>query len=84
VLPEKAREWKAELDQLIEEAKQKWEEAKQQGEEEIERLVQELIDELERRLMKIVEQKIQEICPCLGSLVISAWALAGVWLVQRR
>lgn len=84
VLPDKSREWKAELDQLIEEAKQKWEEAKQRGEEEIERLVQELIDELERRLMEIIEQKIQEICPCLGSLSTVILILTGMWLAQRR
>jgi len=82
VLPEKAGEWKRELDRLIEEAKQKWEEAKQRGEEEIERLVQELIEELERRLMEIMEEKTRECCE--GLLPVGILMLTGVWLDQWR
>lgn len=84
VLPEKAREWKAELDRLIGEVKQKWEEAKQRGEEEIERLVQELVEELERRLAEIIKQKMKEICPCAGLLPVGLLTLVGAMLGQQR
>ncbi len=54
MLPEEAREWKVELDRLIEEAKQKWEEAKRRGEKEFERFVQELLAQLQRELARII------------------------------
>lgn len=94
VLPEKAREWKAELDRLIEEAKQKWEEARQRGEEEFERFVQELIAQLQRELARIIEEQSQALWEaflrwlqetCTGALLpVGALALAGMWLGRRR
>ncbi|MBM4464677.1 MAG: hypothetical protein FJ014_03780 [Chloroflexi bacterium] len=94
VLPEKAREWKVELDRLIEEAKHKWEEAKQRGEKEFERFVQELLVQLQRELARIIEEQGQALWEallhwleeaCSGAMLpASALALAGMWLGRRR
>ena len=82
VLPDKAKQWKAELDRLIEDAKQKWEEAKQRGEREFEQLVQELIEDLERRLAEIVEKEAKSCCA--GLLPAMTLMLLGVGWSRRR
>ena len=94
MLPEEAREWKVELDRLIEQAKQKWEEAKRRGEEDFERFVQELLVQLQRELARIIEEQSKALWEafrrwlqeaCTGALLpIGALALAGMWLSQRR
>ena len=94
VLPGKAREWKAELNRLIEEAKQKWEAAQQRGEDEFERFVQELLAQLQRELARIIEEQSQALLEaflrwlektCTGALLPGgALALMGMWLSQRR
>ena len=94
VLPEEAREWKAGLDRLIEEAKQKWEEAKRRGEKDFESFVQELLAQLQRELTRIIEEQSKALLEaflrwleetCTGALMpIGTLALAGVWLGRRR
>ncbi|GEM_PF-1489998 len=94
VLPEEAREWKAELSRLIEEAKQKWEEAKQRGEKDFERFVQELLAQLQRELVRIIEEQSQALWEaflrwleetCTGALIpAGTLALVGMWLGRRR
>jgi len=94
VLPEEAREWKAELNGLIEEAKQKWEEAKQRGEKDFERFVRELIAQLQRELIRIIEEQGQALLEaflrwleetCTGALMpAGALVLVGMWLGRRR
>ena len=94
VLPKEAREWKVELDRLIEEAKQKWEEAKRRGEKDFERFVQELLAQLQRELAQIIEEQGQALWEaflrwleeaCTGALLpVGVLALAGMWLSQRQ
>jgi hypothetical protein len=95
VLPEEAREWKVELERLIEEAKQKWKEAKRRGEEDFERFVQELLAQLQRELVRIIEEQsqalleaflrwLEEMC-CIGALMpAGVLALVGMWLDRQR
>jgi len=95
VLLEEAREWKVELDRLIEEAKRTWEEAKQRGEEDFERFLQELVAQLQRELARIIEEQsqalleaflrgLEETC-CTGALMpAGALVLVGMWLGRRR
>jgi hypothetical protein len=84
VLPEQAAKLKADLEQLIEDAKQEWEEAKEQGQAELERIFDGLVDELEREVIKFLTEDPWGICPCAGTLAFSALALAGLWLFRRR
>jgi len=91
VLPEEAREWKAELDRLIEEAKRKWEEAKGRG---FERFVRELLAQLQRELARIIEEQSKALWEtflrwleetCTGILLpAGVLALAGIWLERRN
>ena len=84
VLPQQAAKWKADLEQLIEDAKQEWEEAKEQGQAELERIFDELIDELERRIIEFLMEDPWQICPCAGSLLFSALTVGALWLFRRR
>ena len=94
VLPEKAGEWKMELNRLIEETKQRWEEAKQRGEEGFERFVQELLAQIQRELARIIQEQSQALLEaflrqleetCTGALMpAGALVLVGMWLGRRR